>query len=85
VDDNARALIALTKNFDLTGNFDDLHLINIYLEFILFCQQEDGSFLNYVTIDQQFSEQNKGENLEDANGRAIWALGEFISLQHIIS
>lgn len=85
VDDNARALIALTKNFGLTGNFDDLHLIRTYLEFILFCQQEDGTFLNYVTIDQQFSGQNIGENLEDANGRAVWALGEFLSLRHIIS
>ncbi len=85
IDDNARALIAMTKNFELTGDFEDLHLINIYLEFILFCQQEDGTFLNYLTTDQQFFEKNHEENLEDANGRAIWALGEFLSLQHIIS
>jgi glycosyltransferase involved in cell wall biosynthesis len=85
IDDNARALIAMTKNFEQTGDFEDLHLINIYLEFILFCQQEDGSFLNYVTIDRQFFEKNREENLEDANGRAIWALGEFLSSQHIIS
>lgn len=85
LDDNARALIAMTKNFEQTGDFEDLHLINIYLEFILFCQQEDGSFLNYVTIDRQFFEKNREENLEDANGRAIWALGEFLSSQHIIS
>jgi len=85
IDDNARALIALTKNFGLTGNFEDLHSINTYLEYILFCQQADGSFLNYVTINQEFSQQNIGENLEDANGRAIWALGEFLSLQHVIS
>ncbi|MEQ9568445.1 MAG: glycosyltransferase, partial [Pseudomonadales bacterium] len=68
LDDNARALIALTKNFELTGNFDDLHLINTYLEFILFCQQEDGSFLNYVSINHQFYAKNRNENLEDANG-----------------
>ncbi|MCV9385978.1 glycosyltransferase [Reichenbachiella ulvae] len=85
LDDNARALIAITKHFDQTGNFKDLHLINTYLEFILFCQQEDGSFLNYVTIDQQFFEKNRDENLEDANGRAIWALGEFLDLRHVIS
>ena len=85
LDDNARALIALTKNFDLTGDFDDLHLINTYLDFILFCQQEDGSFLNYVTINHQFFGKNRDENLEDANGRAIWALGEFLSLRHLIS
>jgi glycosyltransferase involved in cell wall biosynthesis len=85
IDDNARALIAITKHFDQTGNFEDLHLINTYLEFILFCHQEDGSFLNYVTINQQFFEKNREENLEDANGRAIWALGEFLSLRHFIS
>jgi glycosyltransferase involved in cell wall biosynthesis len=85
LDDNARALIAMTKNFERTGDFDDLHLIKIYLEFILYCQQEDGSFLNYVTINQKFFAKNRDENLEDANGRAIWALGEFLSLHHVIS
>lgn len=85
IDDNARALIAVTKNFELTGDFEDLHLINTYLDFILFCQQEDGSFLNYVTFGQEFFEKNKDENLEDANGRTIWALGEFLSLRHLIS
>jgi uncharacterized protein YyaL (SSP411 family) len=84
LDDNARALIAVTKNFELTGNFENLHLINTYLDYLLFCQQEDGSFLNYVTINQTFFKKNKDENLEDANGRAIWALGEFLSLQRLL-
>lgn len=84
VDDNARALIAISKDFELTGNFENLRLINIYLEYILFCQQTDGSFLNYVTIDEKFFEKNKDENLEDANGRAIWALGEFLSFKHLL-
>jgi len=84
VDDNARALIAVTKGFELTGDFEDLHLINTYLKYILFCQQEDGSFLNYVTINQEFFAKNKDENLEDANGRAIWALGEFLSFRHLL-
>ena len=39
IDDNARALIAVAKHFELTGKFNDLPLINIYLQFILFCQQ----------------------------------------------
>jgi hypothetical protein len=54
IDDNARALIAVAKHFELTGKFSDLPLINTYLKYILFCQQEDGSFLNYVTSDKQF-------------------------------
>ncbi|PIQ49010.1 MAG: mannosyltransferase [Cytophagales bacterium CG12_big_fil_rev_8_21_14_0_65_40_12] len=84
IDDNARALIAVAKHFELTGKFSDLPLINTYLRFILFCQQEDGSFLNYVTSNQCFYDKNKDENLEDANGRAIWALGEYLSLKQLL-
>ena len=84
IDDNARALIAVARHFELTGKFSDLPLITIYLKFILYCQQEDGSFLNYVDIDKVFFNKNKDENLEDANGRAIWALGEFLSLKQLL-
>ncbi len=84
IDDNARALIAVAKHFELTGKFSDLPLITTYLEFILFCQQEDGSFLNYVTAHKEFFDKNKDENLEDSNGRAIWALGEFLSLKQLL-
>lgn len=84
IDDNSRALIAVAKHFELTGKFSDLSLINTYLNYIIFCQQEDGSFLNYVTIDKYFFKKNKNENLEDANGRTIWALGEFLSLNQLI-
>jgi glycosyltransferase involved in cell wall biosynthesis len=85
IDDNARALIAVAKHFELTGKFSDLPLITNYLKYILFCQQEDGSFLNYVNSDEQFFAKNEDENLEDANGRAIWALGEFLSLNQLLS
>ena len=84
LDDNARALIAVTKHYELTSSDEDLELIKIYLKFILFCQQEDGSFLNYVDKEGNFTSNNTDENLEDANGRAIWALGEFISFKEII-
>lgn len=84
LDDNARALLAVGKHFDWTGKFSDLPLINTYLKFILFCQQEDGTFLNYVTTDKKFFDKNKDENLEDANGRAIWALGEFLSYKQLL-
>jgi len=84
LDDNARALIAVSKHFDLTGKFEDLILINVYLNFIVFCQQSDGSFLNYVDIEEQFCVKNNNENLEDSNGRAIWALGEFLSLGYLL-
>ncbi len=84
IDDNARALIAVAKHFELTGKFSDLPLISTYLNFIIYCQQEDGSFLNYVDTDKHFFDKNKDENLEDANGRAMWALGEFLSLNQLL-
>lgn len=84
IDDNARALIAVTKHYQLNKDLNDLQLIKIYLQFIIFCQQKDGSFLNYVDINEQFLAKNKDENLEDANGRAIWALGEFLSYENIV-
>lgn len=77
-------MIAVTKHYELTNSEEDLELINTYLTFILFCQQEDGSFLNYVDIDGNFTSNNIYENLEDANGRAIWSLGEFISFKDTI-
>lgn len=80
LDDNARALIATCMFFELTRDetcFDD---ISIYLNFIKFCQHADGNFLNYVDTEQQFTDQNKLENLDDSNGRALWALGYLVSL-----
>lgn len=79
LDDNARALIAVAKHYQVTREEEDLRLIEIYLNFILFCQQEDGTFMNYVDQDGTYFDKNKDENLEDSNGRAIWALGEFSS------
>ncbi len=79
LDDNARALIAMCEHLVLTGESEDLNLIETYLDFIGYCQQPDGTFLNYVDILQNFSIENTQCNLEDANGRAIWALGALIS------
>lgn len=85
LDDNARALIAVAKHYQITGDKDDLRLIKIYLDFIEFCQQEDGTFMNYVDHDGNYYDKNKDENLEDSNGRALWALGEFCSYDCLFS
>lgn len=83
LDDNARALIAVCQHYQLNRESSDLYLITIYYNFIKFCQQQDGSFLNYVSISEEFTSQNK-ENLQDSNGRAIWALGFMISLGKLL-
>ncbi len=79
LDDNARAMIAMCMHFELTGNTEDIAAIGTYLSFIAFCQQPAGDFLNYVDFNHQFTRQNGRTNLEDSNGRAIWALGFLIS------
>jgi len=83
LDDNARALIAVSKQYELTGNASALALILPYLSFIIYCQQPSGKFLNYVDMHGNYYSKNSDENLEDSNGRALWALGEFISLGHL--
>lgn len=82
LDDNARALIVVSKYRELNGDNSSEKQMDVYLNFIKFCQKKDGRFINYVDLDGQPSIQNNFENLEDANGRAIWALGYFISADH---
>jgi len=79
LDDNARALIAMCMHFILTRDNKNIWYINRYLSFIKLCLQPDGRFFNYVDIENKFTGQNKSENLDDANGRALWALGYLIS------
>jgi glycosyltransferase involved in cell wall biosynthesis len=80
LDDNARALIVVCQHYEMSGSHDDLRLISKYLDFIRYCQLPEGNFLNYVDIKENFTTQNRECNLEDSNGRAIWALGYAISL-----
>ncbi|HPH98739.1 MAG TPA: glycosyltransferase [Chitinophagaceae bacterium] len=84
LDDNARAMIAMCQHFALTKDEVDLQYIYTYFNFIKFCLQPEGYFLNYVSEEQKFTTQNNDTNLEDANGRAIWALGYLISISNIL-
>jgi len=84
LDDNARALVSMCMNYKLTGDEKSLYYIHTYLSFINRCLQPAGDFLNYVDKDKKFSDQNKTTNLDDANGRAVWALGYVISLTGLL-
>jgi glycosyltransferase involved in cell wall biosynthesis len=79
LDDNARALIGMCMHYETTRSNEDLAYLDTYLNFIKFCLQPDGKFLNYVNTDRDFTEQNNTTNLADSNGRAIWALGFLLS------
>ncbi len=84
LDDNARAMIAMCQHFEHTGSQEDIRNIEIYLKFIGFCQQNDGKFLNYVNEEKDFTDQNSLTNLDDSNGRAIWALGYLVNMGNLL-
>jgi glycosyltransferase involved in cell wall biosynthesis len=84
LDDNARALIAFCQHYELYRNENDLSYIHNYLQFIKHCMQPNGKFLNYFNDQKEFTLQNLYENLDDSNGRAIWALGYTSSLKEIL-
>lgn len=86
LDDNARAMIVaclcyaklggMFKAFDPEKQKSELlKRIEVYLRFIEFVLGEDCLFCNYVRPDRTIdSELNKKDSLDDANGRAFWAL-----------
>jgi glycosyltransferase involved in cell wall biosynthesis len=80
LDDNTRALIAACMYFRSTRDKTILHYIQKYLRFIKRCQKPEGDFTNYLNKNHRFTDQNNEVNLEDANGRAIWALGYVTSM-----
>ena len=84
LDDNARALIALCMHYHTLREPKSLSLIETYLEFVISCQQADGSFLNYVDEHGQFTPQNDEVNLEDAAMRAVWSLGTVVHYHKIL-
>ena len=84
LDDNARALVATCMYFKLTGDKKSVNDIHKYLAFIKSCLQSGGDFLNYVDKDYKFTDQNNAVNLDDSNGRAVWALGYLISLKEFL-
>src|SRR5690606_5817510 len=84
LDDNARALIAFCQHFKLTGDPSDIPYIYRYFNFVARCFRHDGTFLNCVDEEYRFTKENDLINLEDAQGRAIWALGYFLSISMLL-
>ncbi|MDC2384413.1 glycosyltransferase [Bacteroides ovatus] len=79
LDDTARALMAMCQVVATGQGKVKERYVKTYLNFIRYCQQPDGSFLNYVDKDGIFTSQNEEVGLDDSNGRAVCALGYFIS------
>lgn len=83
LDDNARALITVSILYEKNGEDQMLQLAKLYLQFINDCQLLDGKFINYRNEDGSFSSENENVNLEDSNGRAVWALGYVTNIKRM--
>ncbi len=84
LDDNARALVAMCQQYEITKDKADLEYITCYFNFIKECLHGGGYFLNYIDKNKKFTKQNNETNLSDSNGRAIWALGYLISIGNLL-
>ncbi len=71
-DDNARAVIAMTKYYAQYPESEALELFDTYLSFILHLQNSDGTVINFMNFDRTWQ---KDEPLNDALGRVLWAFG----------
>ncbi len=76
LDDNARGLLMACLYYNEKKDSDALTLMTIYLSYIRYMQNEDGSFRNFLHFDRTFVDKIGSE---DAFGRAIWALGYLLA------
>lgn len=72
LDDNARALLMVLMAYKQMKLPLALELLPIYLSYIHYMQNEDGSFRNFLSFRRDFLDE---QGSEDSFGRAIWSLG----------
>jgi len=72
LDDNSRALLMVLMAYRQMKDKRALELSPIYLSYIHYMQNPDGSFRNFLSFSRNFLDE-KGS--EDSFGRTIWALG----------
>ncbi|UCD51456.1 MAG: glycosyltransferase [Phycisphaerales bacterium] len=75
-DDNARGLIAMAKYYSQYPDAQALRLLDIYLSFVMYAQNPDGSIKNFMDFDRSWWE---NEPAHDAFGRVLWALGTLMA------
>jgi len=71
-DDNARAVIAMTRYYAQFSEPKAHELFDIYLSFIMHSQKEDGTVRNFMNFDRTWQ---TNEPVNDALGRMLWAFG----------
>jgi glycosyltransferase involved in cell wall biosynthesis len=72
LDDNARALLMVLIAYRQTKNSLALELSPIYLSYIHYMQNKNGTFRNFLSFNRNFLDD---VGSEDSFGRTIWALG----------
>jgi len=72
LDDNARALLMVLMVYKEMKDDRALELMPIYLSYIHYMQNTDGTFRNFMSFSRNFLDE---VGSEDSFGRAIWALG----------
>ncbi|MCF8221713.1 MAG: glycosyltransferase family 4 protein [Bacteroidales bacterium] len=72
LDDNARALLMVLMVYHQTRDSRALELSSIYLSYIQYMQNPDGTFRNFISYNRNFLDELGSE---DSFGRTIWALG----------
>ncbi len=74
-DDNARALITVSALYKKNPSQQLLSLLKGYLGFLYFAQEENGKFHTFLGADNKWLD---SETVNDAFGKAVWALGFFL-------
>ena len=72
LDDNARALLMVLMAYRQKKDNLALELSPIYLSYIHYMQNKDGTFRNFLSFNRNFLDK---VGSEDSFGRTIWALG----------
>lgn len=72
LDDNARALLLMLTAYRYDRSETALRTIPIYLAYVHYAQNADGTFRNFMGFNRNFLDER---GTDDAFGRAIWALG----------
>jgi glycosyltransferase involved in cell wall biosynthesis len=72
LDDNSRALLMVLMAYRQKKNSLALDLSPIYLSYINYMQNKDGTFRNFLSFSRNFLDE---VGSEDSFGRTIWALG----------
>jgi len=76
LDDNARALLMVLMAYRQKRDVLALELSPIYLSYIHYMQNKDGTFRNFLSFNRNFLDK---VGSEDSFGRTIWALGYLLA------